>query len=196
MDLATMSREDMRRLQKIVEMERQKQSPIPTPTKADLQAHISAEEDRGNIISKKEDADGNVTTFFKELPLNQVPIISWVQAGSFVNPDCQTTPGYAEEFVFYPGKEKSKRMFALRVKNDSMEPEFKDGDIVIIDPDRFRENGDYVVAKNGDEATLKRFVVDGSKYYLMPLNKLYQPIEMKDDNYSVVGVVVYKVKGY
>lgn len=196
MDLATMTREDMRRFQDTVEAERQKQFTIPSPAKADLDTYLAAEEQRGNLISKQEDAEGNVTTFFKDLPLNQVPIISWVQAGSWADSNCQTTPGYAEEFVYYPGKAKSSRMFALRVKNDSMEPEFREGDIVIINPDAQAENGSYVVVKNGQEATFKQLVIDGSSVFLRPLNKQYPLIDMTGKDFRVAGVVVYKVKGY
>jgi phage repressor protein C with HTH and peptisase S24 domain len=42
---------------------------------------------------------------------------------------------------------KGEHNFALRVKGDSMEPEFNEGDI-IISPTAKAVTGDYVVAKN------------------------------------------------
>jgi SOS-response transcriptional repressor LexA len=126
----------------------------------------------------------------------KVPVISWVQAGEWADSDCQTTPGYAEEHVPYLGPVKSPHLFALRVKHDSMEPEFCEDDVVIVDPDRTALNGSYVIVKNGHEATFKKLVLDGSSVYLKPLNKDYKPIDMTGVEFKVVGVVVFKLKGY
>lgn len=139
----------------------------------------------------------NVSAAFDHSQLHHVPLISWVQAGAFVDPQAQTTPGYAEETVPYFGRHQSEGIFALRVKNDSMEPEFRDGDIIIVNPDKQAENGSYIVAKNGDhEATLKQLVLDGSKVLLKPLNERYDIIDMTGHEFRIVGVVVFKLKGY
>lgn len=139
----------------------------------------------------------NVTPAFDANQLRHVPLISWVQAGGFIDPNSQITPGYAEETVPYFGKLQSSGIFALRVKNDSMEPEFREGDIVIVNPDRQAENGHYIVAKNGDhEATLKQLILDGPKVLLKPLNDRYDIIDMTGQEFRIVGVVVFKMKGY
>ncbi len=53
---------------------------------------------------------------------------------------------------------KGEHNFALRVKGDSMESEFNDGDIIIVNPTAKAETGDYVVAKNDEkEATFKQY---------------------------------------
>ena len=85
-------------------------------------------------------------------PSIHVPLISWVQAGNFVNPEPPTTPGYAADWL-ETSATTSKSAFALTVFGDSMNPEFWDGDVIVVDPDRSAENGSYVVAKNGDDAT-------------------------------------------
>jgi SOS-response transcriptional repressor LexA len=138
----------------------------------------------------------NISSLDEPMSVCKVPVISWVQAGDWADSDCQTTPGYAEEYVYYPGIKVSPHIFALRIKNDSMEPEFLENDIVVVDPDKQAENGSYVIVKNGQEATFKKLILDGSRVYLKPLNRDYKPIDMTDKEFKIVGVVIYKVKKY
>ena len=88
--------------------------------------------------------------------------------------------------------------FALRVQGPSMEPEFTEGDYIIVDPEIRAESGDYVVAKNGDEeATFKRYFKDGEKHFLMPLNEDWgKPMDMTGHQWRIVGPVVQKIKRY
>jgi SOS-response transcriptional repressor LexA len=79
--------------------------------------------------------------------------------------------------------------YALRVRGDSMEPKFPDGSIIIVEPDFTAQPNDYVIVrKNGDEATFKQLVLDGSTYYLKPLNSRY-PILQMDADAVICGVV-------
>jgi SOS-response transcriptional repressor LexA len=41
-----------------------------------------------------------------------------------------------------------------------MEPEFTEGDIVIVDPDRTPENCGFIIAKNDTGTTFKQYVID------------------------------------
>lgn len=128
-------------------------------------------------------------------PVIRVPLISWVQAGEWHDPNCQTTPGYADAYE-ETASTTSKYAFALKIKGDSMEPEFTDGDIVIVDPERAVTNGSYVIAKNGTEATFKQYIMDGPSIYLKPLNERYPIKDMTGIEFRVVGVVVEKKKRY
>lgn len=84
--------------------------------------------------------------------------------------------------------------FALRVKGDSMEPEFNDGDILIVSPTAKAGNGDYIVAKNDEEeATFKQYKRYDNTRILHPLNPKYiDIIPNKDQEYRIVGVVMEK----
>lgn len=67
--------------------------------------------------------------------------------------------------------------FGIRVDGDSMEPELRTGDVLIVRCQPEAENGDIVVAGvNGDEATVKRLVVTEDVTMLQPLNPAYAPI--------------------
>lgn len=66
--------------------------------------------------------------------------------------------------------------FGIVVKGDSMEPELRTGDVLIVRCQPEAESGDIVVAGVGeDEATVKRLFL-GDAPVLQPLNPAYPPI--------------------
>ncbi|MFV0439297.1 MAG: LexA family transcriptional regulator [Desulfopila sp.] len=126
----------------------------------------------------------------------RIPIISWVQAGAWQEVDDPFHPGDADEWIDTTATG-SAHAFALTVHGNSMEPEFHEGDIIVVDPERQAESGNYVIAKNGSAATFKQLILDGSSVYLRPLNsKDYRAKDMTGIDFRVVGVVVEKRKSY
>jgi len=124
----------------------------------------------------------------------RLPIISWTQAGNWQQ-ICETSQyGDYGEYV----ETDAKGVFALRVRGESMETEFHQGDIIVINPYLKPEHNDYVVVSNEDgEATFKQLKKYGKTRVLHPLNPKYDDIELKKDTeYRVVGVVVEKKKRY
>ena len=121
-----------------------------------------------------------------------VPLINWVQAGTWMN----TAEGFAFEDAeeYYPCPEKhSSSTFALTVVGESMAPDFIPGEIIYVDPCVEAASGSYVVVRqNGDtEATFKQLMLDGSRKYLKALNPNWPNpiIEMLPDA-DVCGVVI------
>lgn len=126
----------------------------------------------------------------------QVPIISFVQAGNWATAVDNFQPDDAEDWV-HCSPRCGPRSFGLRVKGPSMEPEFREGEIIIVDPDIRAESGDFVVAKNGDEeATFKRYLYEGGRHYLVPLNNKFDPMDMTGKDWRIVGRVLEKTKNY
>jgi DNA polymerase V len=78
--------------------------------------------------------------------------------------------------------------YALRVLGDSMLPEFKEGVIIIIDPAGAVRDGSYVVANHNDELIFRQLRIHNEKYYLQPLNDLYDTVEIGGLD-AVTGVV-------
>ncbi len=68
--------------------------------------------------------------------------------------------------------------FALQVLGDSMEPEFPDKCIIIIDPAGVISNGSYVFATHNGEYIFRQLKIEDGKYYLVPLNDNYEVIEI------------------
>ena len=87
----------------------------------------------------------------------------------------------------------SSEPFALRVLGDSMEPEFKDGCVIIIDPDGVAENGNYVIAEIDGDYIFRQYMEEASQGFLQAINPGYprQDIESK----SVIRGVVTQRAG-
>ena len=125
-------------------------------------------------------------------PTGRVPLISWVQAGDWTEVVDNFSPGHAEEWLA-PTRNMSKHSFALRVTGDSMEPRFREGDVVFVDPEIQPDSGRFVVAKiNSDDATFKQLIIDAGRTYLKPLNDRYPLIDVTGRELRIVGVVTEK----
>ncbi len=78
--------------------------------------------------------------------------------------------------------------FALRVRGDSMVGAgILDGDKVIVRPQSTADHGEIVVARIGDEATVKRLFRKNGELWLMPENPAYEPIEGNEA--EIIGIV-------
>ena len=81
--------------------------------------------------------------------------------------------------------------YALRVLGDSMEPEFVDGCIVIVDPAGHVQPGTYVVARINDEPIFRQYWVEDERHWLRPINPGYPPLEISDPS-SIIGVITQR----
>ena len=81
--------------------------------------------------------------------------------------------------------------FALRVLGDSMEPEFKDGNIIIIDTAAAVESGCYVLAMIDEEYIFRQLIIDKDRYLLRALNQGYDEIEVPGMS-AIKGVIVQR----
>jgi len=81
--------------------------------------------------------------------------------------------------------------FALQCIDDSMEPEFDAGCIIIIDPGHVARDGSYVFAvDNKGEYIFRRLRIYDERYYLEPLNDLYETFEIKWE--QIEGVITQR----
>ena len=123
--------------------------------------------------------------------ITTAPVLSKVSAGM---------PMYSEEnivdYIYLPAHEvkSGKEVFGLVVEGDSMNQEFKEGDIVIVEKDSIVDNGEIgVVMVNGYNATLKQVKYVQDSIVLMPKsdNPAHDPqIYNKDDEVKIIGKVV------
>lgn len=60
--------------------------------------------------------------------------------------------------------------FALRVLGRDMEPEFREGDIIIVEPDGALKDGSFVLARPGGEWTLRQLARTEAGWCLRALN--------------------------
>lgn len=83
---------------------------------------------------------------------------------------------------------------AVKVNGDSMEPTFANGQILyvkkITDPSLLR-NGQFVIARIGDDAYVKKFHKQDKEIKLVSLNPLYKDITIQpEDDFAVIGTVI------
>ena len=86
--------------------------------------------------------------------------------------------------------------FYARVSGESMVGAgLDDGDLLVIDRSLDPESGKIAVCFIDGEFTVKRIKKVGDRLYLMPENKKYKRIEIKEENELIIwGVVEYVIK--
>ena len=80
----------------------------------------------------------------------------------------------------------------FRSVDDSMEPEFPKGCIIIVDPTGHARDGAFVLAEVDGTYIFRRLVVDASQYTLAPLNAQYPSLTLADGLEAVRGVIVQR----
>ena len=82
--------------------------------------------------------------------------------------------------------------FALRVTDDSMEPEFAAGCIIIVDPTGVAKDGAFVLAEIDGEYIFRRLERRNEGDRLVALNHDYAPVALAAGLAPVRGVVVQR----
>lgn len=126
----------------------------------------------------------------------QIPVISWVQAGCWI----EAVPEQHDFEVISSPFKCSSDAYALKVKGDSMTSNpgashsFPEGSIIIVEPNAEARHRSFVVARldGTDEVTFKRLNIDGNKC-LQPLNHQY-PIIHIDNHVHICGVVIGSIQ--
>ncbi len=83
--------------------------------------------------------------------------------------------------------------FALMVLGDSMEPEFMEGEIIVVEPEGLATDGSYVIAFHNEEYIFRQLLKREAGWALHALNPAYpdHPIASLS---GVRGVVIMKKK--
>ena len=130
------------------------------------------------------------------LGTKRVPLISYVQAGSWREAIDNYPPGQGSEWLL-TDLQLSGNAFALEIRGDSMLPDFMPNDRVIIDPAVVPQPGDFVVAKNAEEgATFKKYRprgigADGREIIeLTPLNPDYPVMRSDVTPIHIIGTMI------
>ena len=115
--------------------------------------------------------------------LRNLPVLSWAQAGQAT--DYDEIPANWDEVV--PSDVADERAFGVRLRGDSMEPRFSDGDIAILLPSIAPTNGDVVVANLKNEGVLCKIMhvqLDQNLIKLSSYNPAYPPMERHRDQFN------------
>ena len=88
-----------------------------------------------------------------------------------------------------------KQYFGLKVKGNSMEPEYLDGDTLILEKaDNCESGDDAVIMVNGNDGTFKRVFKNENGIILQPLNPSYSPMVYSNEQIEklpvrIIGIV-------
>lgn len=145
---------------------------------ASVSYHIQALQDKGLLMSPGE--KGRKRSIVTAARQGQIPVIGVVTAGVpiLAYENQEGTMAWDGD----PG------CFALRVRGDSMMGAgILSGDKVVVRPQQTANDGQIVVARIGDEATVKRLMRRNGKVWLMPENDAYEPIDGSEA--EIIGLV-------
>jgi SOS-response transcriptional repressor LexA len=134
--------------------------------------------------------NGNITAAYG---LRNLPVFSWTQAGQAI--DFSEIPRDWEEVV--PSAVADERAFGMRLRGDSMEPRFSDGDIAILLPSIAPTNGEIVVANLKNQGVLCKIMhvqFDKNLVKLSGYNPAYPPMEYRLDEFHWIFPVESIIK--
>lgn len=123
--------------------------------------------------------------------LKRVPILTYVQAGKWREAIQMPT----DDYVFV-SIDVSPYTFGARIIGDSMMPEFKEGDLIIIDTQIDPQPTDLVLAESHEGITFKKYRSrgineDGVEVFdLVPLNPDFPTIRSDRSKVEIIGTVV------
>ncbi|MFW1635493.1 LexA family protein [Acinetobacter oleivorans] len=140
----------------------------------------------GNVVPSRND-------------LRTIPLLDYVQAGLFHDVGYDGINPIGESYTTYQGY-KPECVFSLKVEGNSMSPEFKDGDEIVVDASLEAKPGSLVIAQEVQHGiartTFKKYRVIGVNEFgvdiveLVPLNPDFPTLNSNQIEISIIGVVV------
>jgi repressor LexA len=160
-------------------------------SKATIAKHIAALERRGLLSRRTEDGAFGLAVKVEEASPDavcEVPLLGRIAAGAPVDAIEDAEPISVPRFLL--GRVRPERVYALRVRGDSMIDEhICDGDIALIENRTEARDGEIVVALlDGARATLKRLYRFGAEVELRPANSQLAPIRLLASRVAVQGI--------
>jgi repressor LexA len=161
-------------------------------SRATIAKHIAALERRGLLVREHEDGSFALNVKVEDKSsdsLCEVKVLGRIAAGAPLEVvDCEERIPVPR---FLLGRVKPDRVYALRVKGDSMIDEhICDGDIALIENRTDARDGEIVVALliEENQATLKRLYRRGMNVELQPANSQLQPLTFPAHQVRVQGI--------
>lgn len=147
---------------------------------------VTAEELKKGVVGEL------ITTNVVPVQARMAPVLSWVQAGNFTNVESVEMSQVTE---WFPLPDDCEKCFYLKVRGVSNEPDFVEGDYIVVDPTVYysdMQSGDIIVVRKDKDATFKKLVIesDGTRY-LKAINPNFHPniIPIDEDCYFIGQVI-------
>ena len=152
---------------------------------ASVSYHLQALQEKGLLQSPG--AKGRKRAIVTTVRPGQIPVVGVVTAGLPI-----LAVENQEGTICWDG---DPNCFALRVRGDSMiNAAILPGDLVVVRPQQSADDGQIVVARIGDEATVKRLSRRNGQVWLLPENENYAPIDGSEA--ELIGLVKAVIREY
>ena len=152
---------------------------------ASVSYHLQQLQAKGRLMAP--DTKGKKRAIVTAIRPGQIPVVGVVTAGLPI-----LAVENQEGTMSWDG---DPQCFALRVRGESMVGAgILDGDKVVVRPQPTADDGQIVVARIGDEATVKRLSRRNGQIWLLPENPLFDPIDGSEA--ELIGIVKAVVREY
>ena len=152
---------------------------------ASVSYHLQQLQAKGRLVAP--DAKGKKRAIVTSVRPGQIPVVGVVTAGIPI-----LAVENQEGTMSWDG---DPNCFALRVRGESMVGAgILDGDKVVVRPQPSADDGQIVVARIGDEATVKRLSRKNGQVWLLPENPAFEPIDGSEA--EIIGIVKAVVREY
>lgn len=121
----------------------------------------------------------------------RMPIIDWDSIADWIDNDGQKIKHKLTQWISTE-KRIGYRAFSLKILTDSFGLAFRKGSLIIIDPEQKPSDGDLILLrlKKDGVIVLKQFLADGNDFYIRSVNPEMKGINLLDDSYTVIGVII------
>ena len=152
---------------------------------ASVSYHLQALQEKGLLQSPG--SKGRKRAIVTTVRPGQIPVVGVVTAGLPI-----LAVENQEGTICWDG---DPNCFALRVRGDSrINAAILSGDLVVVRPQQHADDGQIVVARIGDEATVKRLRRRNGQVWLMPENENFDPIDGTEA--EIIGLVKAVIREY
>lgn len=151
-----------------------------------------------DINNKNNEEFSNI--LLRDFNLNKIPLINFIQASKWKEFTDTQAKLITYSFTDYLGS-KPEAIFSILVQGNNMEPEFKEGDLLIVDTLLSPEPGDFVIAQyNLNKVILSKYRVlsqdkfGKNKFDLVSINKDYPTLSSETQDIRIIGTVVRHIR--
>lgn len=129
-----------------------------------------------------------------------VPVMGQIptEPSEYNNQVTQETTGYKGKFVPVAVREENKAMFCLALEDNSMNPKFSKGDLLVVTPGMWTNSGDMVAVEYGEAHDLQRIIAQvnymDDLVVLESVNHKKAPVALvrNKDYFKIIGKVTHR----
>ena len=123
----------------------------------------------------------------EEINEDELPVLGKVAAGLPI----EAIENVERSIVVPQGLFRQRPTYMLRVQGDSMKDVgILDGDLIAVRKSNMARSGQIVVARIGEDVTVKTLQIGKASITLMPANEDYEPIHVAPDELVIEGIFI------